>query len=188
MLVHVFDRGPRWSNPPGTFTVTSPDQSGQPTVIVLKGLSVIWLEDCVVLRVCCKKTNSSVNKYFSCLLYMLWLFGFKVWWWLAVELVGSQVEKMFIQDNGRDGGQTYGTVVWLPWETTKPLAIMPSTCNLNESNTSLPQNWKLIPASRYIPGKVFHVSTFINTAVFHFPQEMYERLHCSKDKYILLML
>lgn len=24
-------------------------------LIVLKGLSVIWLEDCVVIRVCCKK-------------------------------------------------------------------------------------------------------------------------------------
>lgn len=41
VLVHVFDREPWWKNPPGAFTVTSPDQSGQPTVIVLKGLSVI---------------------------------------------------------------------------------------------------------------------------------------------------
>lgn len=41
---------------------------------------------------------------------MLWVFGFKVWWWLAVEVEGSQVEQMFFQDNGRDGGQTYGTI------------------------------------------------------------------------------
>lgn len=139
-------------------------------------------EDCVVIRICCKRKKNSVRLINILVVYIIT----SVYLPLKCDdgrSFQSQVdEPKFLKNK-------YIFHIWGNrdrWPNSSPATSF--TGAVNESKISELSIMKANPASGYSPVKVFHVSTFISTAVFYFLQERYERLRGSKDKYILLML
>lgn len=148
-------------------------------LIVLKGLSVIWLEDCVVIRVCCKKKKKHLQLINILVVY------FSCWECLASECDrDGQLNSLARREESQSRGQIchrrrpnsppplhcqWGVIVWPSVSGAKHLTHHSQGSEMKVDSP--------------------HIFPHVCSYQYHcFLSPSYVRLHWSKEKFSLLML